>query len=89
MDDLDYNATYSIHFQNPIVDKIYGGIALTCFGFGLPANLLALTFFIRQQRNQKRGKDYTNILYMLIIVTDLMTCLLMLPHGLSYISGKC
>ena len=59
-------------------DFVFGVISLLCFLIGTPSSLLCLLFF-----SSKRRKTINIVMFILISVTDLVTCALMLFVGLS------
>ena len=58
---------------------VYGSIELASTIAGLILNGIALPYFI------SRREHFSNVLYILIVITDIITCLVSIPSSLSYL----
>ena len=79
-----YNKTeFYEHYATP--DNILGITYILCFVFGVPANSLALCFFIKERL---RGSDLLKYLYILTALQDTITSLLSLNHGITLLKHR-
>ena len=60
----------------------YGSIELISSLTGLVLNVIALPYFL------SRREKFSNILYILIVVTDIFTCVVGIPSALSFLIGS-
>ena len=76
-----YNKTeFIVHYKS--ADLTVGTIYLICFAFGLPSNILALCFFVKQRL---RSSELNNHLYILTTVNDAFISLLTLNYGMTMV----
>ena len=76
-----YNKTeFDVHYKS--ADLTIGTIYLICFAFGLPSNILALCFFVKQRL---RSSELNNHLYILTTVNDAFISLLTLNYGMTMV----
>ena len=61
---------------------IIGVVALLCFIFGFPANILSFYHFIRQK------KDIANVIYICMAFTDIVTSATVLPVSIRILSNR-
>ena len=61
---------------------VYGSIELISSLTGLVLNVIALPYFL------SRREKFSNILYILIVVTDIFTCVVGIPSALSFLIGS-
>jgi len=59
-----------------------GVVALICFIFGFPANILSFYHFIRQK------KDVATIIYICMTLTDIVTSATVLPVSIRILSNR-
>ena len=62
----------------PSVDYFLSGVCFMCVVVGVPANLATLLYFTRQK------KDLPTRLYLVLSFVDIITCLTVIPTGLSF-----
>ena len=67
----------------PSVDHFLGALCLTCLLLGTPSNLTALIYF-----SKKRARDTPTLLYVVITLTDTVTCVLVTPVAVTMFSGR-
>eukprot|EP00116_Pleurobrachia_bachei_P005006 sb/3465268/ len=81
-------------FRVPEVDIFFGVVSILCFAIGVPANTVSLAFFLHKPDSDvevvgsKKKTDYAALFYILITIVDIITSLLMLPMGVSYLSHR-
>ena len=63
-------------------DNLFMVTSAVCFAYGTVGNTIALPYFLRQR------KDIPNRLYIVIILVDITTSLLMLPMCVSYAADR-
>ena len=81
--DLNNKTKFYEHYATP--DKTLGITYVLCFLFGVPANSLALSFFIKERQ---RGVDLLKYLYILTALQDTITSLLSLNHGITLLKHR-
>ena len=82
---MDFNNKTDFYEHYATSDKILGISHILCFLFGVPANSLALSFFIKERL---RGVDLLKYLYILTALQDTITSLLSLNHGITLLKHR-
>ena len=75
---VDPNATYPDQPNIHEVDIFISTLCFLCAVLGVPANVCAFAYFIKQR------KDLPTRLYMSIALVDIITCATVIPTGLSF-----
>ncbi|KAL5259494.1 hypothetical protein ACHWQZ_G009813 [Mnemiopsis leidyi] len=87
MTDLTSSSPYSTHTPptNPISegwDQVMAASSIFCFVIGTIGNILALIYFANKR------KDLPTKIYILMTITDTLSCMLVIAVGQSFLNGR-